>query len=58
MTRMSHNKVPATSHRFLDTSRSVSCIAICELINKDIRKSGDIWVHPHQEMVRSSNSLF
>lgn len=37
--------------RFLDTSKPLGCIAICEVVDKDIRKSGDIWVHPHQDYV-------
>jgi len=39
------------SNIFLNTSR-ISCIAICEVIDRDIRKySGDIWVHPRPEWV-------
>jgi len=37
-------------NRFLD-STNMSCIAICEVINKDIKKSGSIWVMPHEDYV-------
>jgi len=37
-------------NRFLD-SKNVNCIAICEVVDKDIRKSGDIWVQPHESFV-------
>jgi poly [ADP-ribose] polymerase 6/8 len=29
----------------------VNCIAICEVINKDIKKSGSIWVQPNEDHV-------
>eukprot|EP01127_Copromyxa_protea_P010680 TRINITY_DN2618_c0_g1_i1.p1 TRINITY_DN2618_c0_g1~~TRINITY_DN2618_c0_g1_i1.p1 ORF type:complete len:718 (-),score=131.16 TRINITY_DN2618_c0_g1_i1:43-1887(-) len=51
MTRMNNSQIERTKQRFLDTSKPVGCIAICELIDKDIKKSGDIWVHPHSDMV-------
>jgi len=37
-------------NRFLN-SDNVFCIAICEVINKDIRKSGSIWVQPSEDHV-------
>jgi poly [ADP-ribose] polymerase 6/8 len=37
-------------NRFLN-SGSMGCIALCEVINKDIRKSGDIWVQPNPDFV-------
>jgi hypothetical protein len=37
--------------RYLDCNRPMTCIAICEVVNKDINRNGDIWVHPHQDMV-------
>jgi poly [ADP-ribose] polymerase 6/8 len=37
-------------NRFLN-SGSVGCIALCEVIDKDIRKSGDIWVQPNPDYV-------
>ena len=27
------------------------CIAVCEVVDKDLRKSGDIWVQPHEDCV-------
>eukprot|EP01119_Soliformovum_irregulare_P013152 TRINITY_DN3472_c0_g1_i1.p1 TRINITY_DN3472_c0_g1~~TRINITY_DN3472_c0_g1_i1.p1 ORF type:complete len:429 (-),score=113.19 TRINITY_DN3472_c0_g1_i1:152-1438(-) len=43
----------ASSHsanRFLDT-KNIHCIAICEVIDKDIRKNSNIWVQPDPEFV-------
>jgi len=40
----------ATGNRFID-SANIYCIAICEIINKDIRKSGNIWVVPNSDHV-------
>jgi len=37
-------------NRFLD-STNMNCIAICEVINKDIKKNGSIWVMPHEDYV-------
>jgi len=37
-------------NRFL-TSDNLNCIAICEVINKDIRKNGSIWVQPESDCV-------
>ena len=39
-----------SGNRFLD-SNNVHCIAICEVINKDIRKNGSIWVQPNEDHV-------
>jgi len=39
-----------TGNRFID-STNIYCIAICEIINKDIRKSGNIWVVPNPDHV-------
>lgn len=38
-------------NRYLDCTRPMTCIAICEVVDKDIRRNSDIWVHPHQDMV-------
>jgi len=38
------------NNRFLNT-QDLGCISICEVINSDIHKSGDIWVQPHVEYV-------
>jgi len=40
----------ATGNRFLRTD-NVFCIAICEVIDKDIRKSGTVWVQPSEDHV-------
>jgi poly [ADP-ribose] polymerase 6/8 len=45
------NKGNNLEDRFLDCSGNLGCIAICEIIDKDIKKSGNIWVHPHEDMV-------
>jgi len=37
-------------NRFLD-STNINCICICEVIDKDIRKSGSIWVQPNPDYV-------
>jgi len=37
-------------NRFLNTS-NMGCIAICEVIPQDLRKSGGIWVQPHEDHV-------
>jgi len=37
-------------NRFLK-SDNINCIAICEVINSDIRKNGGIWVQPHPDYV-------
>jgi len=37
-------------NRFLNAD-NINCIAICEVIDKDIRKSGDIWVQPNEDYV-------
>jgi len=44
------NPQNAGGNRFLN-SDNVFCIAICEVINKDIRKSGSIWVQPSEDHV-------
>uniref|UniRef100_A0A6B2L6R2 Poly [ADP-ribose] polymerase n=1 Tax=Arcella intermedia TaxID=1963864 RepID=A0A6B2L6R2_9EUKA len=47
------NQKPTTvnnGNRFL-SSQNVSCIAICEVINNAIRKSGSIWVQPSEDHV-------
>jgi len=44
------NQLPTGGNRFL-SSDSVNCIAICEVINKDIRKNGGIWVQPSTDCV-------
>lgn len=45
------NAASTSTNRFL-VSSSVHCIAICEVINtNDIKKSGDIWVQPHEDHV-------
>jgi len=46
-----NNKQNNLNERFLDCSGNLGCIAICEVIDKDIRKNGQIWVHPHEDMV-------
>eukprot|EP01126_Amoeba_proteus_P030162 TRINITY_DN29897_c0_g1_i1.p1 TRINITY_DN29897_c0_g1~~TRINITY_DN29897_c0_g1_i1.p1 ORF type:complete len:357 (-),score=60.67 TRINITY_DN29897_c0_g1_i1:90-1160(-) len=51
MSRMDQGPIHRSSSRFLDTTHGLCCIAICEVINRDIKKNGDIWVHPHQDMV-------
>jgi len=49
--RMVGGTTPTKSgNRFLD-STNVNCIAICEVINDSIRKSGSIWVQPHEDHV-------
>eukprot|EP00754_Rhynchopus_humris_P004594 Rhum_TRINITY_DN12320_c0_g1::Rhum_TRINITY_DN12320_c0_g1_i1::g.51042::m.51042/K15258/PARP6_8; poly [ADP-ribose] polymerase 6/8 len=30
---------------------NIGCMAICEVVNHDIKKSGEIWVMPHEEYV-------
>jgi poly [ADP-ribose] polymerase 6/8 len=45
------NKGNNLEERFLDCSGNLGCIAICEIIDKDIRKNANIWVHPHEDMV-------
>jgi len=42
--------VSKQGNRFLN-SDNVNCIAICEVINKDIRKNGGIWVQPDPDSV-------
>jgi len=37
-------------NRFLN-SDNINCIAICEVVNKDIRKNGSIWVQPDPDCV-------
>lgn len=39
-----------SANRFLNTS-NVNCIAICEVINSDIKKNGSIWVQPNPDYV-------
>jgi len=41
----------AGKNRYLDCTKPLTCIAVCEVVNKDINRNGDIWVHPHQDMV-------
>jgi len=39
-----------SGNRFLDNT-NIHCIAICEVINKDIKKNGGIWVQPNEHYV-------
>jgi poly [ADP-ribose] polymerase 6/8 len=41
---------PILGNRFLN-SENFNCIAICEVINKDIRKTSGIWVQPEPDCV-------
>jgi poly [ADP-ribose] polymerase 6/8 len=50
-TPVTNNKGNNMEDRFLDCSGNLGCIAICEIIDKDIKKNGNIWVHPHEDMV-------
>jgi len=44
------NKTTNSTNVFLN-SDNINCIAICEVIDKDIRKSGAIWVQPDENYV-------
>jgi len=45
------NKSPSTNGNQFLNSETINCIAICEVINKDIRKNGVIWVQPNSDYV-------
>eukprot|EP01120_Amphizonella_sp_Union-15-10_P012160 TRINITY_DN5362_c0_g1_i1.p1 TRINITY_DN5362_c0_g1~~TRINITY_DN5362_c0_g1_i1.p1 ORF type:complete len:176 (-),score=21.54 TRINITY_DN5362_c0_g1_i1:160-687(-) len=40
----------SNGNRFLSSS-NVLCIALCEVVKKDLRKNGDIWVQPVEDSV-------
>jgi len=40
----------SNGNRFLD-SNNMNCIALCEVINENIKKSGTIWVQPNEDYV-------
>jgi len=39
------------ANRFITSGASLGCIALCEVVDTGIRKSGDIWVQPDEEAV-------
>ncbi|XP_064607545.1 protein mono-ADP-ribosyltransferase PARP6-like [Liolophura sinensis] len=41
---------PAVQSRFLK-GKNINCIALCEVITKELRKSGDVWVCPNSNHV-------
>jgi len=46
------SKGKTAGNRFLASGgTNMGCIALCEVIDKDIRKSGDIWVQPDEDAV-------
>jgi len=45
------NKKTEHSEDNFINSENIFCIAICEVINHEIRKSGNIWVQPHTDYV-------
>jgi len=44
------NRGGGGGNRFLNAN-NMNCIAICEVIDADIRKNGEIWVQPHEDYV-------
>jgi poly [ADP-ribose] polymerase 6/8 len=42
--------VGSSNNRFL-SGNQINCIAVCEVIDHDIKKSGSIWVMPHEDHV-------
>eukprot|EP01061_Rhynchopus_euleeides_P033825 TRINITY_DN5710_c0_g2_i3.p1 TRINITY_DN5710_c0_g2~~TRINITY_DN5710_c0_g2_i3.p1 ORF type:complete len:662 (+),score=277.54 TRINITY_DN5710_c0_g2_i3:72-2057(+) len=45
----SRNREETRDDQFIGAN--LGCVAICEVIDHDIKKSGDIWVQPHEDHV-------